>query len=103
MVKNLLSKCRGQVVSTIDELRTITTHDNNLERQYKEGKLSILQLITGCVLYTCSCVRECPAKLSSGEGSWRDQGIDQTFTSLSVYFPPSSLTPPPPLSLSLFL
>lgn len=29
---------RGQVISTLEELRTITTHDDNLERQYKEGK-----------------------------------------------------------------
>ena len=32
--------CRGQVLSTIDELRTITTHDDNLERQYKEGEVT---------------------------------------------------------------
>jgi hypothetical protein len=44
MVKNLLSKCRGQVVSTIDELRTITTHDDNLERQYKEVVSENVQL-----------------------------------------------------------
>lgn len=29
---------RGQVLSALDELRTITTHDDNLERQYKEGE-----------------------------------------------------------------
>ena len=28
---------RGKVTSTLGELRTITTHDDNLERQYKEG------------------------------------------------------------------
>ena len=33
--------CRGQVLSTLDELRTITTHDDNLERQYKEGERDI--------------------------------------------------------------
>ncbi|CAI8042107.1 CAP-Gly domain-containing linker protein 2 [Geodia barretti] len=40
----LLKTVRGQVVSTIDELRTITTHDNNLERQYKEVVSENVQL-----------------------------------------------------------
>lgn len=44
---------RGQVLSTLDELRTITTHDDNLEKQYKEGqtiKIScLLPLIDACI------------------------------------------------------
>ena len=34
----MLDTYRGQVMSALDELRTITTHDDNLERQYKEGQ-----------------------------------------------------------------
>ena len=37
-VVHMLDTYRGQVMSALDELRTITTHDDNLERQYKEGK-----------------------------------------------------------------
>ena len=68
------------MLETLDELRTITTHDDNLERQYKEGgserEKELLETFpTGTPInnllsrHIFSGIRECTAELSTGEGS----------------------------------
>ncbi len=46
----LLISVRREVMAALEELRAITTHDDNLERQYKEG-----------LLHNILSTSECPA------------------------------------------
>ena len=71
---------RGEMMSALDELRAITTYDDNLERQYKEGKpphtihLVMLSWTPDLSLHLsphCSCYGKHSAIGSTGEGPQR--------------------------------
>lgn len=55
----LIRTVKMEVMAALEELRVITTHDDNLERQYRESKLRVIQ--TSALLlafYVCKAVAE---------------------------------------------
>ena len=58
----LIRTVKMEVMAALEELRVITTHDDNLEKQYRESKTSstvnyayVWVIITTCYSYDCSC------------------------------------------------
>jgi hypothetical protein len=65
-----------EVMAALEEVRVITTHDDNLEKQYRESKFlnDCLDVLKPGLPLLCSCGREYQTAAGSRQSQERNKG-----------------------------